>query len=89
MARWYYKSIFQWKVRRSPTSFSTGQGLSEGGQLVDVQEDPGEVANEEGQDDRQEDGGQAVLLSPHQPQVGRVHVVRALQARAAFRARAS
>ena len=56
---------------------------------MDVQEDPGEVANEEGQDDRQEDGGQAVLLSPHQPQVGRVHVVRALLARAAFRARAS
>ena len=51
------------------------QRLGEGGQLVHVQEDPGEVADEEDEDDGEEDGGQAVLLATHQADVTRVHVV--------------
>lgn len=44
-----------------------------------VQEDPGEVADEEDEDDGQEDGGQAVLLATHQADVPRVDVVRSYQ----------
>ena len=60
--------------------FPARQRLGEGGQLVHVQEDPGEVADEEDEDDGEEDGGQAVLLAAHQADVTRVHVVRPRQA---------
>ena len=70
------------KMKR--TSFSARHRLREGCELVDVEKDPGKVADQVDQDDGQEDGGQAVLLAPHQTQVGRVAFVRALQARAAL-----
>ncbi len=41
-----------------------------------VQEDPGEVADEKDKDDREEDGGQAVLLPTHQADVTGVDFVR-------------
>ena len=45
---------------------------------MDVQKDPGEVADQEDHDDGQEDDGQAVLLPPEQADVLRVVAVDVL-----------
>ena len=45
---------------------------------MDVQQDPGEVADQEDHDDGQEDDGQAVLLPPEQADVLRVVAVDVL-----------
>ena len=50
----------------------------EGRQLVNVQKDPWKVADEEDHDDRQEDDGQAVFLSPQESDVLRVVAVDVL-----------
>ena len=54
------------------------KGLLEGGQLMDIKQDPGEVADQEDHDDGQEDDGQAVLLPPEQADVLRVVAVDVL-----------